>query len=366
MVFWGWIAQKFELSRGGKGHNLHPMEGLRGFAVLLVFMVHYATLVTPWIAAQPAMLAMATAVHAMGNAGVDLFFVLSGHLIYGSLMTNPQPYGRFMQRRVQRIYPTFLAVFALYLFLSMLFPAENKIPASPTAAGLYLLQNLLLLPGLFPIEPLITVAWSLSYEMFFYLCLPVLVVALQLRRWPAPYRVLLLLLVAVGIAALGLYGAAPVRLMMFVSGMLLFESLQVPRLRNPGGLVGALALLGGLSAMLLPNTGAGMQVLKLCILFVAFFLLCWVCLQQPRAWLPMLFSWTPLRWLGNMSYSYYLIHGLALKAFFLVLSHWLPATDQGAGVFWAVLPPAFLLTLLASTGLFLVVERPFSLASSPK
>ena len=26
------------------------------------------------------------------------------------------------------------------------------------------------------------------------------------------------------------------------------------------------------------------------------------------------FAWTPLRWLGNMSYSYYLIHGLALKA----------------------------------------------------
>ena len=82
------------------------------------------------------------------------------------------------------------------------------------------------------------------------------------------------------------------------------------------------------------------------------------------SWLPRAFSWTPLRWLGNMSYSYYLIHGLTLKAAFKVVAVILPATAGGAWVFWALLAPAFGLTLLTSAALFLAVEQPLSLAPS--
>lgn len=35
--------------------------------------------------------------------------------------------------------------------------------------------------------------------------------------------------------------------------------------------------------------------------------------ESSRIW-----TFTPFRWLGNMSYSYYLIHGLVLNAFFVV------------------------------------------------
>ena len=75
-----WLTQRFELSRGGGDHNVRPMEGLRGFAVFLVFLVHYATLISPWIAQPSALFNVATALHTIGNAGVDLFFVLSGYL----------------------------------------------------------------------------------------------------------------------------------------------------------------------------------------------------------------------------------------------------------------------------------------------
>ena len=43
-----WLSPYFELSRGS-AHNVRPMEGLRGFAVFLVFLVHYATLVGDWL-----------------------------------------------------------------------------------------------------------------------------------------------------------------------------------------------------------------------------------------------------------------------------------------------------------------------------
>ena len=63
-----------------------------------------------------------------------------------------------------------------------------------------------------------------------------------------------------------------------------------------------------------------------------------------------------------MSYSYYLLHGLALKAAFVVVAKVIgggPPPDAWA--FWALLVPLFALTLVPAGVLFLWVERPFSL-----
>jgi exopolysaccharide production protein ExoZ len=40
----------------------------------------------------------------------------------------------------------------------------------------------------------------------------------------------------------------------------------------------------------------------------------------------------------------------------------LPAGDYGWGLFWLLLAPMFLVTLLPTAALFLAIERPFSLA----
>src|SRR5438309_10986860 len=96
-----WFSDKFEISRGLQGQNVRPMEGLRGLAVSLVFLVHYVGLVRPWLESHQVLNAVATAMHTIGNTGVDLFFVLSGYLIYGSLMSEPQPFGNFIRRRLQ-------------------------------------------------------------------------------------------------------------------------------------------------------------------------------------------------------------------------------------------------------------------------
>jgi peptidoglycan/LPS O-acetylase OafA/YrhL len=115
--------------------------------------------------------------------------------------------------------------------------------------------------------------------------------------------------------------------------------------------------------MLLPVSGSGGYVIKISILFVSFFLLCFSSFRNPAAWLSRSFAWTPLRWLGNMSYSYYLLHGLALKASFLVLTKVLPASvGYGPVFFLMLLPITFGLTLIPTSILFLIIERPFSLA----
>jgi peptidoglycan/LPS O-acetylase OafA/YrhL len=70
-----------------------------------------------------------------------------------------------MVRRLQRIYPAFLVVFAFALALTIT-PIPGKIPHHPWQA-VYLVANLALLPGLIPMVRIVDVAWSLSYEMFF-------------------------------------------------------------------------------------------------------------------------------------------------------------------------------------------------------
>ncbi|HEY2847883.1 MAG TPA: acyltransferase family protein, partial [Pyrinomonadaceae bacterium] len=81
-----WFSDKFEVSRGLQGKNVRPMEGLRGLAVSLVFLVHYVALIRPWIEGHPLLDQVADGMHTIGNTGVDLFFVLSGYLIYGILL----------------------------------------------------------------------------------------------------------------------------------------------------------------------------------------------------------------------------------------------------------------------------------------
>lgn len=357
-----WLQGKFELSRGDAAHNVRPMEGMRGFAVFLVFLVHYVALMEPWFRRDSLLGEIANGMQIIGHSGVDLFFVLSGYLIYGSLISRPQPFPGFMRRRIQRIYPVFTVVFLVYVALSFVFPGESKIPAGFADAAIYLLQNFLLLPGIFDIEAMITVAWSLSYEMLYYLAIPLLITALAMRSRGRQWRMGFFLALSLVIALYCAIHGGHARLLMFLSGILLFEALADTRTFRAGSIAGALALAAGVASRLLPTEGHAGDVLKISILFAAFFVFCYACFRHRNNALARAFSWTPLRWLGNMSYSYYLLHGLALKAGFLVLSKVLPASDQGPVFFAVLLPLMFLLTLLPTAALFIAVERPYSLA----
>jgi exopolysaccharide production protein ExoZ len=362
----GWLASQFELSRGTALHHVRSMEGMRGFAVFLVFLVHFCTLAAPWIAPGSVFSALTDTIRVIGNSGVDLFFVLSGYLIYGSLMARSQAFAPFMRRRIVRIYPAFCVVFAIYLYLSILHPNESRIPRGGYDAVVYLLQNFALLPGIFPITPLITVAWSLSYEMFFYLAIPLTISLLSLRARTSRWRIRFIFSLGMALTLYCLAYGGPLRLIMFLTGMLLHEALQNLELPPPRGRFALLALAGGLLVTALPFAGHGAGAIKMVVLAAAFFISCYGCFRGQSATLLQGFSWPPLRWLGNMSYSYYLLHGLALKVGFVLLSKVIPPAAM-APVFMAVmLPVMFAGTLLPSMALFILVERPFSLKPAPR
>ncbi|OBV38164.1 acyltransferase family protein [Janthinobacterium psychrotolerans] len=357
------LSPYFELSRAetGSGAALRPMEGLRGLAVLLVFLVHYVSLSAPWRSDGTTLATIASGLHTVGNAGVDLFFVLSGYLIYGSLLGRPQPLRHFLRRRVRRIYPVYACVFLIYLLLSWALPSQNRIPAPWPEALRYIAGNFFLLTGFGATPPFISVAWSLSYEMLSYLLIALLVGALRLRlrsrRWRCLFFACLGAAAAFGFATFG----GPARMLLFIAGIFVHEAMAGPVRHVPGTLLASGAVLAAWTMLLLPLA----LWLKLAALCGAFFLLCFSCLRQPDSLLAQALCWTPLRWLGNISYSYYLIHGLALKAAFMALALLVAPHPHGAGFFMVMLAPMLAATLPPAVLLYLLVERPCSLAPAP-
>jgi peptidoglycan/LPS O-acetylase OafA/YrhL len=373
------LAGIFEMPESAS-RNL-PMEGLRGFAVLLVFFVHYHALFAFLVDPASHSHAVSNFLWSIGHSGVDLFFVLSGYLIYGTVIKKARGYWPFMRRRIERIYPTFLAVFAIYLAMSLLFPAKSKLPAETGAAIKYVVQNLLLLPGMFNIEPLITVAWSLSYEFFYYLFIPVLVGLTAMRRWRPSWRVLFFLVLAVVFTIVCVVGwTNHIRLVMFISGILLFEarhSFAWAKDRSRGleaaVVIGTLLTFPLIYALwsrpgLLPLSPVSIrsgEIARIVVLFFSFFAFTLVTFN-PATILGRVFSWTPIRWLGNMSYSYYLIHGLALNGLSLFAVAKLSGRGHSPLLFWLIIPMAFSFTLAVSALLFWLVERRFSLVPHPR
>jgi peptidoglycan/LPS O-acetylase OafA/YrhL len=354
----GALYQRFEIGGGGR---LLPMEGLRGIAVTLVFLQHYGTQFSTYGQMTGGTLAIAQGFAHYGNDGVELFFVLSGYLIYGILLSKRPPFFSFMIRRAQRLYPAFLVAFAIGMLIDFGRRAP-KIPAQFMDALTYLFANVLFLPGLLPIDPLFAVNWSLSYEWWFYATAALLFSVCQLAGLPVAARVAVI--VGMGGVLFGLEAAGvphvPIRGLCLFGGMLLAEADRAKLKALPGWLgvaavLTAFVLLGAIRA---PEwVGAFILACGFCALCAAAF--------GGRSALSALLSWTHLRRFGNISYSYYLLHG------YIVLVLLRPPLVLASGrnvdvLFWACLVPVFALTYCAGAALFLLVEKPYSLDAHAK
>jgi peptidoglycan/LPS O-acetylase OafA/YrhL len=97
------------------------------------------------------------------------------------------------------------------------------------------------------------------------------------------------------------------------------------------------------------------------VLATSFTLLCSAAFFSD-GWLYRILSLSALRWLGNISYSFYLLHGfvvvLALRILFSVAPQ-----NMSEVIFWAALPAVFLLAFGVAACLFLAIEKPISLKS---
>lgn len=121
-----------------------------------------------------------------GRAGVEFFFVLSGFIIltaHRNDIFKPHKCASYIKKRLIRIYPTYWIIFSLVYLLAIASPVlRNTVPHDI----FIIIKSLLLIPQNSNIvggsgAPVISVAWTLQYEMVFYLFFALLIVS----RWLA-------------------------------------------------------------------------------------------------------------------------------------------------------------------------------------
>jgi peptidoglycan/LPS O-acetylase OafA/YrhL len=268
---------------------------------------------------------------ALGKAGVDFFFVLSGFIIlhaHAQDIGRPQALGHYLWRRFVRVYPVYWLYLGGYLgMVAVGLGREATFPAS-TAEWLSAFSLWRFSSADMPLF----VAWTLCHEVAFYLAFAVLIMhkaagVIVLASWAV-----------VCLAQFQYPGErAPDALTTYTSMANLYFLIGMGAwwLLHKGWAQGSMAVLGALLVLGVPladgmNSPSGPLVMALG--FGAWLAgLCalerrWRRPRLPRSWLA----------LGDASYSLYLLHlpvcGLLLKA----LAAAVPAPALGPGARFAL------------------------------
>jgi len=360
------------------------LDGLRGAAILLVLVWHYA--VSPSDPAPATLGASLKQSLSLTWSGVDLFFVLSGFLIGGILIENrdsPRYWSAFYVRRACRILPPYLAVIASFVVAA--FVARAGLPAIawivegqvPLWSYLVFVQNFLMSQQNAFGPEWLSVTWSLAVEEQFYLCLPLLVRLAPRKALPfillplvlvAPIVRLLLLVFSThgGFASYVLLPARADALLLGVLAAWALKHVGARRMlgRHTRGLYVALVPLVAGTAVLArkgPGIGPGasgwmMNVVGfswLALLYLTILLLVLLHPSGPIGWLARR-SW--LRALGTVSYSVYLLHQIVLALAHTLLLRQEPMIASAPDVLVTLLALALTLGLGALS--WRIMEKP--------
>ncbi|MFC0590033.1 acyltransferase family protein [Novosphingobium aquiterrae] len=336
--------------------HLDALTGIRGIAAWGVVLYHIrlslVMICPPWL----------IAILGRGYLAVDLFFMLSGFVIWYNYAERIAAGGwaaarLFLWRRFTRVWPLHGAILLAFIGLVAVLAATGRDTAGYPLAELplhvLLLQNWGFTPRLSWNHP----AWSISTEMAAYLVFPALVVAMQWARVPT-----LALLALAGAVAVALHAGFAARgydglggdithlglwrcLAGFVLGCLMCQLWQRWRAYRIAWLIAATACAAilGLAAML--------SLAETAFVPAAFFagLLALALAHGP---LSRVLGGGALHYLGEISYSTYLVHFLLFILFKLAF------VDRSLQIGWFGLAAYLAMVLTASVVLYHGLEKP--------
>ncbi|WP_424627532.1 acyltransferase family protein [Bradyrhizobium sp. SYSU BS000235] len=339
------------------------LDGLRGIAVILTFLVHYCgAYLTKFRGGNPNEIAFAGWSETFDKVlywlfhshhGVYIFFLLSGFLIARIVSNEGFDYRNFVVRRVKRIYPAFLLVLAACLFITAL--AKGTFPG-----WINLAENLIFLngaPGLnVPGIVFNNVTWSLFYEMTFYLAFPIVLAMSRAIRTPALLTAMIAgVLVPYAPMYMGVY--SEFYLFLFagaIIGLLPLSKLTcIARLIPDAAVilfyltVTSLATLNYLTAtqFIWLFSAAGMVILCKAI--------------TGTGVIARMLSFQPLVRLGRISYSFYLVHSIALIALLTLSSRiWIPILGPIGNAIYLGLA-GFAASLAMGWASYMIAERSY-------
>ena len=351
--------------------NLKALTSLRFFAAMMIVVLHGSnSLAWPWLRGAPLALAQ----------GVSFFFVLSGFILTHVYADRPPgSILAFMRARVARLWPVHVVGIVLLVV--------SVAPDSITFDGpgifnkwVVLGFNAILVHSVFPFLAYTfswnSVSWSISTEMFFYLAFPFLLVNIE-RTWR--WKLLGAALLAAGLIAALRIAAVPIQsddFNRFTAGYATY----------PSPLMRGFEFVLGMSTNVLWRKylrhqsrslwwWTAVEVVALAVftwwMLTGFYAVqrqfpspwfnlffqpagsCWAfalvigCLASGRGLVGRLLSVRPLVFLGEISFSIYMLHLILIKAFVTTFA-W-PGVPEF--VYFSVL-------FVLATTVYLLVEKP--------
>lgn len=308
--------------------NLPNLTPLRGFAALFVVIFHFNEIFVQFVAQEQTMFLR------KGYLMVDLFFIMSGFImlhVYGesfSISVNIKKFSAFIKARFSRLYPLhlFTLLTAIILFYS------SSVTVDPITARVCnpnaIITNLLMLHscGLHDIFTWNVPSWSISAEWWAYMVFPFLALLVSKNK-------------KVGIFVIGLMAIVIYYLIVFV---LPRTNAFVPTIPNlihdldltfdygylrglAGFMMGMLVYIGFQNKML--NRIFSKDILGLCciivlivlmhygmndLVYIPLFMVLVLCFSANEGFIAKICSVKVFQYLGDISYSIYMIHTLII------------------------------------------------------
>jgi exopolysaccharide production protein ExoZ len=305
-----------------------------------------------------------------GGAGVNFFFVLSGFIIltaHRNDIFQPRQLKSYIKKRLIRIYPTYWIIFLSVFFLALASAAlRNTVPHN----AFILLKSLFLIPQDIG-APVIIVAWTLQYEMLFYLFFAFLI----LSRWLSIIAVLAFIYIYINyhgapLLPLPLLFLSSDNILLFVMGMAVSVTCtsKIAAMKNKPVFYTSVGIVGVMLFLLLAlstvtdksyasTNGINRLIAWQNLLYGLASSLIIFCLVKAEDEGHIIGGHGGLQLLGNSSYALYLIHypliSVLCKLSLLIQLNKFGVT--GAMIAYIII---FGICLLSSVVFFLWIEKP--------
>jgi peptidoglycan/LPS O-acetylase OafA/YrhL len=333
------------------------IDGLRGYLAFGVFVHH--SIIT-WIFLRTGVIGFPPSnfYSQLGQGSVALFFMITGFLFWNRLLTQGRQHDwlAFAISRLFRLYPLYLPLMSI-VFVTVFYLQnwELKDPAT-RLLGQTLAWLTFDRPDVnqYPQTGMLisNVTWTLGYEVFFYLALPLAAMVFIYRgSW-----------LRVGLCLIGIYALYKLVgwehslknhfLVSFLGGIGAAYWIRRPSLVAWGQtrLAGIIALIALAIAFTAFNRAFNLMPLLLLSLFFV--------IVASGNTLSGALKPCSIRWLGEISYSVYLLHGFVLWAIVQRLPLVLQLDAREAWIFLPLLALCSCLLIIISSLTFLYIEKP--------
>lgn len=165
-------------SQAGSSTHFDSLQALRGIAALAVLVFHLRAVEAKYIPGE----SLLGSVAAHADAGVDLFFVISGFVmahVGRGRFSGFSAAGVFLMKRAWRVLPLYWLLTTLTVVLMMTFPAV----VNSSYPDQSIIRSYLLVPH--TQLPVLAVGWTLIHEAYFYIVFAIAIAIIAERALTA-------------------------------------------------------------------------------------------------------------------------------------------------------------------------------------